>query len=88
MAQFRTNDYSGTLATLARIASLRPEPLPPELVFKAMALHRLGKTIEAEAVAEILRAQAATSSDEEMKRLMTELELVLRAPAASVRKPE
>ena len=83
MAEYRTNDNAGALNAFARTAPLRPEPLPAELVFKAMALHRLGRSAEAAAVTEGLRAE---STDAELKALISELEGVLRTPVASPRK--
>ncbi len=88
MAKYRTNDYAGALDTFALTAPLRPAPRPPELVFKAMALHRLGRTAEAAAAADGLRAEPATSSDAELKALMSELETMLRTTGAAARKPQ
>jgi hypothetical protein len=87
MASYRTDDHAGALEALDRARSLRPELSPDELVFKAMALHRLGRTAEAAAVADSLRAHPALSPEGELKMLMTELESVLRQPIASTQTP-
>ena len=88
MAMYRVGDYTGTLNTLARTLPIRSETPAVELVFRGMALHRLGRTVEAAGVAQSLRAQAATSNDAELKALMNELESVLRTQVAPAQKPQ
>ena len=77
MSKSRTADLTGTLEVLATMWRLSAKPALPELLFKAMALHRLGRTTEAEAVRREVKAQMATSTDDELKGLITEMESVL-----------
>jgi WD40 repeat protein len=89
-AKFRLGDDAGALETLAKAATLRIEPLPieplpSELAVTAMALHRLGRTSEAAAVAGRLKLEVVTSTDDDLRRFVVEMESVLQSAPATLR---
>jgi len=83
-AQYRLGDYEKALATLTRCEKSRAdkhlEPAPENVAFIAMSLHKFGRTEEAKAALERLRAlckEERFAEDQEAQAFLTEAEQLI-----------
>src|SRR5581483_3155384 len=84
VAQYRAGKYGEAVETLRRSGEVRNHQ-PADMIFLAMALHRLGRAEEARATLTRIRemmTQSRRTVDAETKRFLAEAEALIDPPAA------
>jgi hypothetical protein len=89
MAKYRTGDNAGALKAFELAQTLKPEAESDQLIFKAMALHGMGRVRDAAGVAAEVRPKIAVLgvAYAELKALFGELESMLSTSTPGARSP-